>query len=53
MLTPATRPAWLQALSTTWQDIHICAWCMPRNIPGTHGICARCMARVLAEVAHV
>jgi hypothetical protein len=31
-----------------WQPLFICAWCMPPGIPGTHGICPRCMNLVLS-----
>lgn len=27
------------------QPIFICAWCMPRGIPGTHGLCRKCSAK--------
>lgn len=33
-----------------WQDIHICAWCMPKGIPGTHGICPKCYRMQLARM---
>ena len=48
-LKPSAANASMCAMTdwNLWQDIHICAWCMPKGIPGTHGICQKCMKRVM------
>lgn len=38
-------------LITGISPLFICAWCMPRGIPGTHGICPKCYKVQEAEIA--
>ena len=46
--------AWVLAHSydtKTWQYLSLCAWCLPKGLQGSHGICPKCADRLLAKNA--